>query len=80
MWAESFGCGLSLSLPVFGESRVGSFQRRCVCCSHPTSLRSATLHPKSGMPDFGTKRVEFGNSRIRLDAEVEESTCPCAAD
>jgi len=54
MWAESFGCGLSLSLPVFGEGRVGSFQRRCVCCSHPTSLHSATLHPKSGMPDFGT--------------------------
>src|SRR5215471_2004698 len=36
---------------------------------HPTSLRSATLHPKSGMPDFGTKHVEFGNSPIRLDGE-----------
>ena len=79
MWAESFGCGLSLSLPVFVEGRVGSFQRRCVCCPRPTLLRSATLHPKSGMPDFGIKRVEFGNGRIRLDGEGEEGTCPCAA-
>ena len=30
------------------------------------------LHPKSGMPDFGAKYVEFGNSRIRLDGEGEE--------
>ena len=28
-----------------------------------------TLHPKSGLPDFDAKHVEFGNSRIRLDGE-----------
>jgi len=27
------------------------------------------LHPKSGKPDFGTVRVEFGNRRIRLAGE-----------
>src|SRR5260221_1480623 len=26
-------------------------------------------HPKSGSPDFGTKRVEFGKFRIRLDGD-----------
>src|SRR6266850_7657728 len=29
------------------------------------------LHPKSGLPDFGAKHVEFGDSRIRLDGEGE---------
>ena len=64
----------------FGEGRVGFFPRYGLASwPHPTSLRSATLHPKSGMPDFGIKRVEFGNGRIRLDGEGEEGTCPCAA-
>src|ERR1700730_1307978 len=30
-----------------------------------------SLHPKSGSPDFGTKHVEFGKCRIRLDGEGE---------
>jgi hypothetical protein len=51
----------------FAAGRVGS--RGTAEEPHPTSLRSATLHPKSGLPDFGAKHVEFGNSRIRLDGE-----------
>jgi hypothetical protein len=53
---------------------VGSFHdvaRRLI--PHPISLHSATFHPKSGLPDFGTEHVEFGNSRIRLDGEGQDA-------
>jgi hypothetical protein len=35
--------GISFSLPVFGEGRVGLFHKLGAGGPHPTSLRSATL-------------------------------------
>jgi len=45
------------------------------------SRRMDARHPKSGLPDFGTKIAEIGNSRFRLlaailrDASIEIGCC-----
>jgi hypothetical protein len=59
--------GWTPSLP----SRAGSGQRARAASSCRGEGPTPALHPKSGLPDFGAKHVEFGDSRIRLDGEGE---------
>src|ERR1700704_2004461 len=81
---EGFQCGAGLprgplSLPVFGEGakgvslakrgRVGLFGRDAEEPHPAARYRERPPSPKTGLPDFGAKHVEFGNSRIRLDGE-----------
>jgi hypothetical protein len=55
--------------PLAGEGRVGARAASSCRGKDPTPA----LHPKSGSPDFGAKHVEFGDCRIPLDGEGEES-------
>ena len=62
--------------PVLYGGMVGAASMSAVPWKEP----HPALRPKSGLPDFGAKHVEFDSSRIRLGGEGEDmrpAVSPC---